>query len=59
MAHQVQTTEEFDDWLDGLRDRKGRAIIVARVLRMEAGLLGDVKPVGEGVMEARIAFWPG
>lgn len=32
---------------------------VARLRRLELGNLGDVKPVGEGVSEARIDYGPG
>ncbi|WP_119418073.1 type II toxin-antitoxin system RelE/ParE family toxin [Desertibaculum subflavum] len=49
----------FTRWLDGLRDRQGRAVILARLARVEAGQFGDAKPVGGGVSELRIAFGPG
>jgi len=48
----------FRDWLRGL-DVATRARIQARVLRFEAGNLGDHKAVGEGVLEARVMFGPG
>ena len=46
------------EWLAGL-SVSTRARIQARVARMEAGNLGDTKPVGDGVMEARFHFGPG
>ncbi len=46
-------------WLRGLRDPRGRAIILVRIERMAAGNPGDVKPVGGGLSELRIAFGPG
>lgn len=49
----------FDDWLDRLRDLKGKAVIDVRVRRLEAGNFGDCFPVGEGVRELRIDFGPG
>ena len=49
----------FDRWLKGLRDAKGKAIILVRIERLAAGNPGDVKPVGDGVSEMRIAFGPG
>ncbi len=49
----VKTTDEFDIWLDGLRDRKAQRRIAARLRKLSFGLFGDVKPVGEGVSEAR------
>lgn len=49
----------FEAWLWRLKDVKGRAIIRARIARLMLGNVGDSKPVGEGVYEARIAFGPG
>lgn len=49
----------FQGWLDGLRDQRGKARILARIDRLEAGNLGDCEPVGEGVLELRIHFGPG
>ena len=55
----VRRTEIFIDWLNGLKDRRAAARIAARILRLEDGNLGDVKPVGEGVSEMRIDYGPG
>ncbi len=55
----LQTTDAFDRWYDGLRDRQGRARIAARLRRVELGNFGDVKPVGSGVSELRIDCGPG
>jgi putative addiction module killer protein len=49
----------FDDWIEGLRDAKGRAQIQVRLDRLEQGNLGDCKPVCEGVLELRIKLGPG
>jgi putative addiction module killer protein len=49
----------FLDWLLGLKDRKVRAIIRARLNRIELGNLGDCKSVGDGVFEFRISYGPG
>ena len=43
----------------GLTDRQARARIEARLARVAVGNLGDVEPVGEGVMELRIDWGPG
>jgi putative addiction module killer protein len=56
---QIATTGTFDAWLSGLRDRSGRARILVRIERLQAGNPGDVKAVGEGVSELRITFGPG
>ncbi|MBV6319991.1 type II toxin-antitoxin system RelE/ParE family toxin [Duganella violaceipulchra] len=55
----VRQTQEFQDWLDGLKDKKAQLRIVARLRLAEAGNLGDWKPVGSEVSEMRIAFGPG
>jgi len=55
----VQKTEEFDEWLTNLADQKAKAKIVSRIERLGLGDPGDVKPVGEGVSEIRVAYGPG
>lgn len=55
----IEQTDEFTSWLDGLRDRKAQVTIARRLLRIEAGLLGDWKTVGDGVSEIRIDHGPG
>jgi putative addiction module killer protein len=55
----VERTETFAAWLEGLRDRKGAMRISARIDRLEAGYWGDVKPVGSGVSELRVHSGPG
>ena len=55
----VRKTNEFAQWLDGLRDIHARARIQARIERLAAGNPGDVKPVGRGVSELRIDYGPG
>ena len=55
----VRLTQEFQDWLDGLKDVRARVRIAARLRLAEAGNLGDWKPVGNEVSEMRVAFGPG
>ena len=52
-------SDEFNDWLTGLKDRVGKVIIAKRIESAEAGRFGDCEPVGEGVSEMRIHFGPG
>ncbi len=56
---EVRQTPVFAEWLASLRDARAQTRIAARILRVEAGLLGDVKPVGDGVSELRIDYGPG
>lgn len=49
----------FVDWLESLKDIKARAIIKARLGRVQIGNFGDYKPVGDGVHELRIDHGPG
>ena len=48
-----------EEWLDTLRDRQGRAMIRARIRRLELGNPGNCRPVGQGVMEMKIHHGPG
>ncbi|MFZ4437515.1 MAG: type II toxin-antitoxin system RelE/ParE family toxin [Syntrophales bacterium] len=50
----IKPLPEFTEWLDGLQDVAVRSTVVARIKRLERGLMGDVEPVGEGVSELRI-----
>jgi len=56
---EIRKTETYAQWLDGLRDIRGRARIQIRVERLATGNAGDVRPVGEGVSEMRIDYGPG
>jgi putative addiction module killer protein len=56
---EIRQTEIYFQWFVGLRDRRARARINARIRRLSLGNFGDVKPVGEGVSELRIDYGPG
>ena len=56
---EIRKTDTFAKWIDGLRDIRARARVQARIERLAQGNPGDVKPVGEGVSELRIAYGPG
>jgi putative addiction module killer protein len=56
---EVRKTTVFAEWLDHLRDLRGRARIQARIERLTQGNAGDVQPMGEGVSELRIDYGPG
>ena len=55
----LDKTESFNEWLNALKDKKGKARILARMTMAEQGNFGDVEPVGEGVSEMRIHVGPG
>ena len=50
----IKPLPEFTAWLDGFADATVRGVVVARIKRLERGLMGDVESVGEGVSELRI-----
>jgi putative addiction module killer protein len=56
---ELRQTNEFAEWIDDLRDIRGRARIQARIERLAMGNPGDAKSVGEGVCELRIKYGPG
>jgi putative addiction module killer protein len=55
----VESIEEFDDWLEALRDQIARAKIIVRLQRLAMGNPGDVRPCGGGLSELRIDYGPG
>jgi len=55
----IRPLPEFTAWIDGLKDETVRGVIVARIKRLERGLMGDVQPVGDNVSELRIHVGPG
>lgn len=55
----IKPIPEFTAWLDGLADATVRGVVVARIKRLERGLMGDVSSVGGGVSELRIHIGAG
>lgn len=51
--------EPYTEWFRKLRDSLAKTRIAERLRRVEAGNLGDCRPVGEGVNELRIQTGPG
>jgi putative addiction module killer protein len=54
-----EQSDQFKCWLQRLKDLTGKAKILVRIKRAEAGNFGVVEPVGEGVYEMKIDFGPG
>ena len=55
----VKRTEVFSAWLDGLKDRTTQQRLIVRLRKAMLGNLGDVKAVGNGVVEMREHFGAG
>ena len=49
----------FSEWLDRLKDHRGRDLIRVRLNRVALGNLGDCRSLGGGVHELRVDFGPG
>lgn len=56
---ETRQTPTFAGWFGSLRDAKAKSKIAGRIARIELGLMGDVKSVGNGVSEVRVDFGPG
>lgn len=52
--YEIRQSKTFAKWFTKLRSLQTRDGIYARIRRMQGGHLGDCKPVGGGVYEARV-----
>lgn len=59
MQNLINKTNKFLSWIDGLKDQKGRARILCRIVAAQSGNFGDCCSVGDGVSEMRIHYGPG
>jgi putative addiction module killer protein len=55
---EVRQTSIFRKRLNGLADRRA-AERIAQIVRSQAGLTDDARPVGGGVLELRVDYGPG
>ena len=55
----VEKTDEYRDWIDGLKDRLGRARILMRVDRLIHGNPGLHRRLTHGVCELKVDVGPG
>jgi putative addiction module killer protein len=55
----VEITEVYREWIDGLRDRVGRARIQVRVDRLVHGNPGQHRVLTDGVRELKVDVGPG
>lgn len=56
---EVVRTDEFEMWLEKLKDLRGKARIIRRIDRLAKGNPGDVRPIGKGLWELRLDVGPG
>ena len=56
---QIKATKQFRDWLDRLKDLRGRARIQARIDRLAGGNPGTHRNLKHGVSELKIDVGPG
>ncbi len=59
MKYAIKRLEKFNDWLESLNDGLTRQRLVKRLRKAALGNLGDIAPVGGGVIEMREHFGPG
>jgi len=57
--YEIETTVGYDRWFAKLRDRQAKANIDMRIRRLRRGNPGDVRFVGNGVLEIKIDIGPG
>jgi len=55
----LKSLPEFEAWLTGLRDPLMRPAVMKRLTRVEPGLLGDTRSLGDGVSELRLHLGAG
>jgi putative addiction module killer protein len=56
--YDIEITEDFDAWLDSLRDINAKGCIAKRIKIMSTGTLGDTRPLGGSLFEAKIHYGP-
>ena len=56
---EARQSEAFAQWLAALRDELAVKRIKQRIARVQIGLVGDAKSVGDGLNELRVDHGPG
>jgi putative addiction module killer protein len=59
MEYEIRLLPEFEEWLDGLKDRLAQEAVAERLIRASRGNFGDHKTVNDGVSELRIRYGGG
>jgi putative addiction module killer protein len=57
--YEIETTGEFDNWLNSIQDSKTQKVIIKRIRSMSLGTLGETRSLENGLFEAKIRFGPG
>lgn len=57
--YKIEASDAFKSWFAKLRDGRAKARIDTRIERLSLGNPGDVRFVGEGVLELKIDYGPG
>ena len=57
--YEIETTGEFDAWLDGISDVMTHVVIAKRIRTMSLGTLGKVRSLDNSLFEAKIKYGPG
>ena len=55
----IKRLDEFNDWLNNIKDNTVRLRLARRLDKAARGLLGDVESIGDGVSEMREHFGAG
>ena len=55
----VEKTDEYRDWIDGLKDQAGRSRVLMRVDRLIHGNPGSHRNLTEGMSELKVDVGPG
>ena len=55
----IDKTDEYEKWLEGLRDQVAKSKVLARIRRLQLGNPGDHKGLGGGLSELRIPHGKG
>lgn len=58
-ARVVRQTDDFQDWLDALKDVTGRARVLMRIDRLAHGNPGSHRNLSRGISELKIDAGPG
>jgi len=59
MSYEITSTEPFEKWLKGMKDRSTKNKVLSRLARIENGNFGDCKQLSSSLFELRFFFGGG